>query len=141
MNIYLDIDGVLLANDKYHANFAPEFIEYCLTNYPDSTYWLTTHCKGDAGRPIRNIGHLFDAETVELMKKIKSTNWGSAKTDAIDFSVPFLWFDDDLFAYEREVLIKNGVLDNWIEVDLMKDENALGKFLQSFPMPINSFKK
>jgi hypothetical protein len=141
MNIYLDIDGVLLANEKYHANFAPEFIEYVVTNYPDSTYWLTTHCKGDANRPIQNIGHLFDDKTVELMRKIKPTNWGSAKTDAIDFSKPFLWFDDDLFVHEREVLIKNNVLDNWIEVDLAKDPDALKKFLDSFPIPINGLRK
>lgn len=139
MNIYLDIDGVLLANEHYPANYASEFIEYCLTNYPDSTYWLTTHCQGDASRPIRDIGDLFDDETVELMKKIKPTIWldSSAKTDAIDFSKPFLWFDDDLFIKEREALVAHGVLENWIEVDLRKDPDALGKFIQSFPIPIN----
>jgi hypothetical protein len=143
MNIYLDIDGVLLANEHYPANYAPEFIKYVVTNYPDSTYWLTTHCQGDASRPINNIGHLFDAETVGLMKKIKPTTWlnSAAKTDAIDFLQPFLWFDDDLFTSEREALIKHGVLENWIEVDIRKDPNILGKFLQSFPIPINSLKQ
>ena len=140
MNIYLDIDGVLLANDKHPANFALEFIKYCVTNYPDSTYWLTTHCQGDADRPIQDIGHLFDIETVELMRKIKPTTWlnSPSKTEAIDFSKPFLWFDDDLFVSEKEALIEHKVLDNWIEVDLRKDPDALGKFLQSFPIPINS---
>jgi len=140
MNIYLDIDGVLLANEKHPALGAKEFIKYVLTNYPDTTYWLTTHCQGDASRPIRDVGHLFDNETVELMKKIKPTIWldSSAKTDAIDFSQPFLWFDDDLFAKEREALLSHGVLENWIEVDLMKDPNTLNKFLHSFPMPINN---
>lgn len=140
MNIYLDIDGVLLANEHYPANYAPEFIKYCLTNYPDSTYWLTTHCQGDASRPIRDIGNLFNDETVELMKKIKPTIWldSSAKTDAIDFTKPFLWFDDDLFIKERDALINHEVLENWIEVDLRKDPDALGKFIQSFPIPINA---
>jgi hypothetical protein len=140
INIYLDIDGVLLANEHYPANYAPEFIKYVLTNYPDSTYWLTTHCQGDAGRPIRDIGNLFDNETVELMKKIKPTIWldSSAKTDAIDFTKPFLWFDDDLFIKERDALMNHGVLENWIEVDLRKDPDALGKFIQSFPIPINA---
>lgn len=140
MNIYLDIDGVLLANDKHPANYAAEFIEFVLTKYPDSTYWLTTHCQGDASRPIRDIGDLFDEKTVELMKKIKPTIWldSSAKTDAIDFSKPFLWFDDDLFPDERAKLIENDVLENWIEVDLRSDPDQLGKFLQSFPIPINA---
>ena len=137
-NIYLDIDGVLLANDKQPANYAKEFLQYVLEKFPDSTYWLTTHCQGYASRPVRDIGHLFDEETVELMKKIKPTIWldSSAKTDAIDFTQPFLWFDDDLFVNEREALMANNVLDNWIEVDLSKNPDQLQVFLQSFPLPV-----
>ncbi len=137
MNIYLDIDGVLLANDHKTANFVDEFIIYVLTNYPDSTYWLTTHCQGDATRPIHDVGHLFKPETVELMKQIKPTTWlhSPSKTAAIDFSKPFLWFDDDLFINERNGLIDHNALDNWIEVDLRKDPNMLLKLIQSFPLP------
>ncbi|OIP86287.1 hypothetical protein AUK57_00750 [Candidatus Saccharibacteria bacterium CG2_30_41_52] len=137
MNIYLDIDGVLLANDHHPANHSKEFLEYVLTNFPDSTYWLTTHCQGDATRPVRDIGHLFDNESVELMKLIKPTSWqySSSKTAAIDFYKPFLWFDDDLFINERKELIEHNALDNWIEVDLRKDPDMLLKFIQSFPLP------
>ena len=42
MNVYLDIDGVLLANEKSAANYADEFLKAVLAAYPDSTYWLTT---------------------------------------------------------------------------------------------------
>ena len=55
------------------------------------------------------------------MKKIKPTSWQTAKTRAIDFSKPFLWFDDDLFYEEKETLKKHSALDNWIEVDLAKN--------------------
>lgn len=139
-NIYLDIDGVLLANGHNPANFVDEFIKYILTNYPDSTYWLTTHCQGDATRPIHDVGHLFKPETVELMKQIKPTTWlhSPSKTAAIDFSKPFLWFDDDLFLSERQELTEHNALDNWIEVDLRKDPDMLLKFIQSFPVPIES---
>jgi hypothetical protein len=135
-NIYLDIDGVLLANDLNPANYAPEFVKYVLTNFPDSTYWLTTHCQGDASVPIQHIGHLFNDETIELMKKIKPTTWDLAKTRAIDFNQPFLWFDDDLFFEEKQSLIEHGVLDNWIEVDLSKKPNQLKNFINSFPIPV-----
>lgn len=134
-NIYLDIDGVLLANDLNPANHAPEFLKYVLEKFPDSTYWLTTHCQGDAKVPIQHIGHLFDTETVELMKKIKPTSWDLAKTRAIDFSRPFLWFDDDLFYEEKESLIEHDLLDNWIEVDLSKNPDQLQNFINSFPIP------
>ncbi len=136
MDVYLDIDGVLLANDLNPANFANDFLRYVLNNYPDTTYWLTTHCNGDAAVPIQHIGHLFDTDVQELMKLIKPTSWETAKTRAIDFSRPFLWFDDDLFFEEKQTLEQHGVLDNWIEVNLSKNENQLTDFLTSFPVPL-----
>ena len=41
-NIYLDIVGVLLANDQYVAASTKEFLKYVLTNYPDTTTIMTT---------------------------------------------------------------------------------------------------
>lgn len=135
INIYVDIDGVLLANDLSPANYANDFLRRVLNDYPSSTYWLTTHCNGDASVPIQHIGHLFDDDVQVLMKKIKPTKWETAKTRAIDFSEPFLWFDDDLFYEEKQELEKHGVLDNWIQVNLTKDDNQLMNFLTSFPIP------
>ena len=135
MNIYIDIDGVLLANDLNPAKHANEFLRYVMDKYPDSTYWLTTHCQGDASVPIQHIGHLFEADVVELMKKIKPTSWDLAKTRAIDFSQPFLWFDDDLFYEEKQDLMKHNTMDNWIEVDLSKNQYQLLNFINSFPLP------
>lgn len=137
MNIYLDIDGVLLSNDLNPANYANEFLRYILEKYPDSTYWLTTHCQGDPEVPMQHIGHLFESDVQQMMKRIKPTTWDLAKTRAIDFTQPFLWFDDDLFHEEKIDLMKNNVMDNWIEVDLYKDPNYLQRFLTSFPVPIN----
>jgi len=137
MNIYLDIDGVIVANDNNAANHASEFIEYVLTNYPDSTYWLTTHCQGDASRPIKDIGHLFDDKTIEYMRMIKPTTWLDSpnKTSAIDFSQPFLWFDDDCFYGEKQDLMMHNALDSWIQVDLSKNPDQLKNFINSFPLP------
>ena len=128
MNIYLDIDGVILANDYNKANYSDEFIRHLVSKYP--VYWLTTHCKGDAVFTIRFLERFFDEETIKIMKNILPTNWDTLKTEAIDFSKPFLWFDDDLFAQEREILIQHNCLDSWVGVDLVKDENQLAKYLQ-----------
>ena len=138
INIYLDIDGVLLTNELRPANYANEFLGYVLRKYPDTTYWLTTHCQGDASRPVRDIGHLFNDYTVELIKRIKPTTWltSSAKTDAIDFSKPFLWFDDELLLKERLALEVHNALDNWIEVNLRKYPNQLQMFVDDFPVPL-----
>jgi hypothetical protein len=136
MNIYLDIDGVLLANDLNAANYANDFLRYVLNKFPDTTYWLTTHCNGDPSVPIQHIGHLFEPDVQELMKLIKPTSWETAKTRAIDFSKPFLWFDDDLFFEEKAALEKHDALENWIEVNLANNEDQLANFLTSFPMPL-----
>ena len=42
MNVYLDIDGVLLANEENLAIGATEFIKYAVEHF--DVYWLTTHC-------------------------------------------------------------------------------------------------
>lgn len=136
MDVYLDIDGVLVANDLNAANYANEFLEYVLTKFPDSTYWLTTHCNGDANTPIQHVGHLFKPQTQLLLKNIKPTTWDTAKTRGINFSRPFLWFDDDLFYEEKQTLVKHGVLENWVQVDLAKDPEQLQKFIVSFPLPV-----
>jgi hypothetical protein len=136
MNIYLDIDGVLLANDKEKALYVKEFLAYVLAHFPDTTYWLTTHCmRGDPDEPIRNVGHLFDTETVSLMRKIKPTAWNIAKTEAIDFSKPFLWFDDDLYPEEHHALEAKGALLGHVMVDLSKDPAQLRALIQNFPKP------
>lgn len=132
MNIYLDIDGVLLDGDDPAKN-ASQFISYVVSRYP--TYWLTTHCKGDATPAIEYLRQVFDAETMDLITKIQPTNWDVAKTEAIDLKQPFLWFDDNLFSYERRALEEQGVLDNCIIVDLKKDPNQLQRFIESFPVP------
>jgi hypothetical protein len=137
-NIYLDVDGVLLANEKNAAEYASEFIEYVITRYPDSTYWLTTRCRGDATEVLFQLKPLFSEKIYKLLEQIKPTNWDKAKTEAIDFTKPFLWFDDDLFDDEKEVLIKQDALYNHINVDLYKRSDQLADFVYSFPIPNNT---
>lgn len=131
MNIYLDIDGVILANDKEPARHVHEFLDYVVKNYP--VYWLTTHCRGDASYTIHHLSHWLDQETLTLAAKVHPTNWEMSKTEAIDWKTPFLWFDDQLFDFEKEDLIKHQVLDSWIEVDFSKDPDQLQKLTQNFP--------
>lgn len=138
MNVYLDIDLVLLVDEYHTANYAHEFLEYLYQNYRESTFWLTTHCRGNAKTAVERLSKVFKPETMKLIQDIKPTNWSTAKTEAIDFSQPFITFDDDLFDDEREELIKHGVLDNWVLVDLRKDPNQLQKFITSFPLPVQA---
>lgn len=132
MNIYLDIDGVLLINENQAAPFADEFLSYILTNYPDSTYWLTTHCWKGENRAAAILSPVLKPETAALLPKIKPTEWGEYKTDAIDFSQPFLWFDDDLFPEEEKILRQNNASSSQVRVNLYQDPNQLQNILKSF---------
>ena len=138
IDIYLDVDGVLLAHYNTPAYYSEEFIKLVLKEYPNSTYWLTTRCKGSTVQVLSQLKPYFKPATYKLLEKIKPTNWSQAKTEAIDFTKPFLWFDDDLFVEEKEDLIKHGALENYIKVDLQKNPNQLLDFISSFPLPISS---
>jgi hypothetical protein len=135
MNIYLDIDGVLLANDLNAANHVHKFLEKVREKSSD-VYWLTTHCNGDASTAVKRLSLVFEPQTMELINDFKPTAWETAKTRAIDFSKPFLWFDDDLFYEEKVELERHNALDNWIGVDLAKNPNQLAMFVASFPLLI-----
>ena len=130
MNIYLDIDGVLLANENNASLYADEFLQHVLTKYPDSTYWLTTHNWRGENRAIEVLSPTLKPETAELLKKIKPTEWGELKTDAINFEEDFLWFDDDLWPDELKVLEQNNATGCMVMIDLNKDPDILKKLIQ-----------
>ena len=130
MNIYLDIDGVLLINETNTALYADELIQRILEVYPDSVYWLTTHDWNGENNIEETFAPYLKPETVKLLHKIKSTKWKELKTDGIDFSKKFLWLDDDLWPEELLALEKHNATDNFIMIDLKKDPEQLKKITE-----------
>lgn len=132
--IYLDIDGVLLANEENLAIGAIDFIKYATDNF--DVYWLTTHCMdGETAHAIEYVQRATNEDIRPYLEKFKPVKWSLAKTEAIDFSKPFLWFDDDCYSGERLALNEHGVFNSWIEVDLSKYPDQLTheiKLLKSF---------
>jgi hypothetical protein len=127
MNIYLDIDGVLLTKSGDQANFVKDFLKQIVKN--NKVFWLTTHCNGDSIFTVRFLERFFDEETIEIMKNILPTSWNTLKTEAIDFSQPFLWFDDYLLNVEKEILKQHNCFNSWVEINLVKDPNQLLEIL------------
>lgn len=128
MRIYIDIDGVLLANEENPALYANELIDYLTSSH--DVYWLTTHCRGDAIYTQQHLARHFPSQgTLKALGKIRPTNWVTWKTEAIDFSQPFIWIDDDLFEEEERVLIKNQARDNFLSVDLRKNPKQLSEII------------
>lgn len=130
MNVYLDIDGVLLANEAHAANYADEFLQTILERYPDSTYWLTTHNWNGENRAKEVLALYLRPETVKLLDKIKPAEWGEHKTDAINFDEDFLWFDDDLWPDELKVLEEHEAAEQFILVKLGEDPDMLKKLAE-----------
>lgn len=125
MNIYLDIDVVLLANESNAAPYADELLQAVLKQYPESTYWLTTHNWKGENRAKEVLAPHLKPETVALLDKIKPTVWDELKTDGIDFTEKFLWLDDDPWEDELKVLEEHNATDNFILINLNKDPDQL----------------
>ena len=102
MNIYLDIDGVILTKEGKPAKNLDLLLEYITNNH--DVYWLTTHCKGDAKYTVNYISRYFKPKTIKYLNKIKPTTFNTLKTEAINFDSDFLWLDDYLFDSEIQIL-------------------------------------
>ena len=76
------------------------------------------------------LRQVLKPETLELAKQVKPTDWSELKTDAIDFSQPFVWFDDDLMDEERSVLEAHNALNRWVGVDLAANPNQLRELVK-----------
>jgi hypothetical protein len=133
-NIYLDIDGVILANEENLSIGAEEFIKYAVENF--DVYWLTTHCtQSDATHAINYVMRAGSESLRSHLEKLIPTSWSDNKTEAIDFSKPFLWFDDDCYLAEKRDLEANNAFNSWVEVDLRNYPDQLMreiKLLESF---------
>jgi len=125
MNIYLDIDGVLLHKDGTPANGAADFLKFVTDNF--DCYWLTTHCNGDARTAVNYLKGILPNETIALIGKIKPTNMTALKTDQIDFSRKFIWLDDYVMQAERAILKEKGCLASLCEINLSVDPDSLNR--------------
>ncbi len=129
MNIYLDIDGVLIKKDNSPANYVVEFLKF-ITDKHD-VYWLTTHCRGGGNNTLVHLKDKLPEEALKYLEKIKSTDWRTLKTEAIDFSKDFRWFDDYVMEAEKDILNKNNSSSKFILVDLKDEPDKLKEHLKN----------
>jgi len=125
-----------LADKATISNYANEFLQAILTKYPDSTYWLTTHVWRGENVINQSLAPYLKPETQKLLGRVKTAEWGDYKTDGIDFTQPFLWFDDDLYPEERMVLENYGALANLVQIDLHQDPSQLQGYLEDLPKSV-----
>jgi hypothetical protein len=93
-----------------------------------SVFWLTTHCReADTSYALNHLHHFLQPDNFTLVNRIKGTEWRTMKTEAIDFSVPFFWFDDYVLEAEKRILKQNGSFSSWVSVDLANNDNNICK--------------
>lgn len=88
---------------------------------------------------VNYLSPFYDKQTIKLLHKIKPTNWGTLKTEAIDFNTTFYRLEDFPFQSEIKILKDNNKFGSLIKVDLNNFEelNRVQQLL-SFNKNINS---
>ena len=128
MKIYFDIDGVLVGRGWKPALYATEFLRAATEKH--DCYWATTHCKGDAGPALAYLKGILPSEAYSCCERIKTTNWTYNKTQALDMTSDFLWFEDAPMDIEKEVLSKQDKAKCLIVVDLIANPNHLEELIK-----------
>ena len=115
--IYLDIYGVLRGVAAPEADRI-EFLRYLLDNFTGKVYWLTSFCRGGTNRVREALNGTLPEDLVkEAAAKILPTDWQRTKTEALDFSANFVWFDDILTEEKRRILAENGAMRKFFEMN------------------------
>lgn len=128
MKIYLDIDGVLVDYNCKPMPYLREFVDFVFEISNGDVYWLTTHSHdGNTDRPLNYLSQIVDPDILEKLKTVKPTKWDTLKTEGIDLSSDFLWFDDTIFNAEYKKLEEVGK-----EHCLVRIENNLQEIITLF---------
>lgn len=104
MNIYLNVNGVLLTSQGKLAPYAGEFLSLIVKRWPNKAYWLTLQSRGGRFGSRELLKPSLDPQIYERLSVISPGDWQDNKTDAIDFTRPFLWYDDFVTAEENQIL-------------------------------------
>lgn len=128
MDIYLDIDGTMLHEDHWDTEnqAAAGLAEFIIALRPHNTYWLTTHCRdGNPERPREIMKRFVAPELHADIDRIKPTVWDTMKTQGIDWSCDFIWFDNDISPFEWEKIEQGTEGQQAIEVNLKLNPKQL----------------
>ena len=130
MDIYLDIDGVLIRDGRVTPHCF-EFLRWAVKSH--RPFWLTTRdAHGEHDGILRAFRHALGTATLApeieaLLLAVRPTRWRGSKVDAIVPWRDFVWIDDDPLLVEVEALRRRGLLDRLLIVDSDEDLLAVMK--------------
>lgn len=125
MNIYLNIDGVLISESGQAAFYADEFLNLIIKKWPGSIYWLTMQSRGGRFGSHEALKNVLKPATYARIRTIQPGAWRELKTDAIDFTKPFLWFDEHITPEENQILSRYQAEACFRQVNLRTDPHQL----------------
>ena len=131
MDIYLDIDGVLISDaiESYGkpATYVLDFLKFITAHH--DCYWLTTHCMNGENHVKEFLQKKLPLEAMQYVSLIKPLDWKEWKTEAIDFSKDFRWIDDDVYEPEKEMLHQHNCEAKLIKINLRENPIQLKDIL------------
>jgi len=123
LDLYLDIDGVILGRNEFGREAIilniQEILEYCTGNY--RCFWLTTQGRRRGDDVLQYLAPHCPPAVVPLLRRFEVAPWDALKTEAIDFSRPFIWIDDRPLRAEIQVLGDHQSLVGWLQVDTYRN--------------------
>jgi hypothetical protein len=128
MKIYLDIDGTLIHEELTEKNGQPAagLTEFIQALKPHQTFWLTTHCRdGNPEKARRLLKAALPTSLHPEIDRIQPTVWDMNKTNGIDWSDDFIWFDDNIGAHELLCFQTAREGQQFIEMNLRDNPNQL----------------
>jgi len=133
MDIYLDIDGTMIHEDLAHVGDkgAAGLADFIIALRPHTTYWLTTHCMDGNPERARSIMKKYlPPELHPDIDRIIPTTWSILKTEGIDWSRDFIWFDNDILPEEWGQFEQGSENQLVIEVNLADNPKQLIELTQ-----------
>lgn len=106
-NLYIDVDGVMLlfpASNKHEPTVNNWLLDFILNNKDrfDKIYWLS--CWTAHANPQQLY---FEYPIFKELNAIP-LYWRFLKTDAIDWTKPFIWLEDGMIESERAIFNEKG---------------------------------
>jgi hypothetical protein len=122
VNLYLDIDGVLLTKRGALAEGAGTFLRWAVERHEPA--WISTRTRdGSIRGALRAFHGLLEPSLIEA---VQVARWHTLKTEALPLAArDWLWIDDEILQTERAALADAGALDRFIRIDVNRNPHAL----------------
>lgn len=99
-DLYIDVDGVCLFLNKTENDWLLILIKANRERF-NRLFWLSCWTSNASTKLLYEKHPSF-----KILEPIKALKWNNNKTEAIDWSVPFIWIEDGITSEEKKIFTK-----------------------------------